>query len=272
MLIRFLILATLSLLCATDAIAQQVSGNANFAYSVFTGTGRYSVRDRTIYSLRVPLFFDGKVADYEKRQVGYRFLLPFSAGITNFDKFEDLPDLKIKNLDTITVAPGLEVIIPVKANWDIKPFAHGGFGWDTKSSANSLLWGVGARTRTWFDDKKWLLGGEILFAGNDAGSEASRSRFSRIGAGAEYKWQTNWRLFGKRLSFHPRLIQWFYVNPVDIEKPRFEEKLRHATEVGLSVGIDKPINILGYEFSQGGIAAEKGDDYRAIKLYTVFPF
>ena len=43
----------------TDTQAQQIDGTSNFAYGVFTGTGRYKVRDRTLYVVRVPLFFDG---------------------------------------------------------------------------------------------------------------------------------------------------------------------------------------------------------------------
>jgi hypothetical protein len=272
MLMRFLFLAVLSLLYVTDSLAQQIDGTSNFAYGVFTGTGRYKVRDRTLYVARVPLFFDGKVANYETKEIGYRILVPFSLGITNYDDFNDLPDLDINDLNTVTVAPGLEVIVPLTSNWDIKPFAHGGFGWDTQSSANSLLWGAGSRTRAWFFDKKLIIGAEVLLAGNDPGNNASRTRFTRIAAGAEYKWQTDWQVFGQRISWHPRLIQWVYINPVDIEAPRYEEDIKYATEIGLAFGIDKPINVLGFDFSQGGIAYEKGDEYDAIKLYTVFPF
>ncbi|MCP4000787.1 MAG: hypothetical protein GY727_07745 [Gammaproteobacteria bacterium] len=272
MLLRFLSLTILSLLYITDTQAQQIEGTANFAYGIFTGTGRYKVRDRTLYAVRVPLFFNGKVANYETKEIGYRILAPVSFGITNYNKFNDLPDLDINDLSTITLAPGLEVIVPLTTNWDIKPFAQGGFGWDTQSSANSLLWGVGSRTRAWFNDKKLIIGAELLFAGNDPGGSASRTRFTRIGAGAEYKWNTNWQVFGQKISWHPRLIQWVYINPVNIEQPRFEEKIKYATEIGLSFGINKPIDVLGFAFSQGGIAYEKGDNYDAIKLYTTFPF
>jgi hypothetical protein len=272
MLIRFIFLALLSLLYVPDTLAQQIDGTSNFAYGVFTGTGRYKVRDRTLYVVRVPLFFDGKVANYETKEVGYRILAPFSLGIATYDDFDDLPDLDINNLNTITFAPGLEVIVPLTSNWDIKPFGQAGFGWDTRSSANSVIWGAGSRTRAAFFDKKLLIGAEFLHARNDPGGDASRTKFTRIGAGAEYKWQTDWRVFGQRISWHPRIIQWVYINPVDIEGPRFEEDLKRATEIGLAFGIDKPIDILGFAFSQGGIAYEKGDEYDAIKLYTVFPF
>jgi hypothetical protein len=158
MLMRFLFLAVLSLLYVTDTRAQQIDGTSNFAYGVFTGTGRYKVRDRTLYVVRVPLFFDAKAANYETKEVGYRILAPFSLGFTDYDDFDDLPDLDINDLHTITVAPGLEVIVPLTSNWDIKPFTQGGFGWDTQSSANSMLWSVGSRTRASFFDKNLFIG------------------------------------------------------------------------------------------------------------------
>jgi hypothetical protein len=262
------------LLSAVTVTTHAETGTANYAYSIFVGTGKYRVGDRTIYSIRLPLAFTLKEADYDTGRFGYKFLLPMAVGITNFDSFEDLPELSIDSLQTMSVTPGLEMQIPVKANWQIKPFAQAGLGWDMTTSSNSLIWGVGARTRAWFgDNEKWLVGGEFLWAGNDPKYEDEpNTNYSRIGMGAEYKWQTNWSPFGYRVSWHGRLIQNFFTQEVTYETPPEKVTIQNSTEVGLSFGIDPPINILGYKFRQGGIGYERADGIRAIKFFTTFPF
>ncbi len=259
---------------ATVSAQTEATGTANYAYSVFIGTGKYRIGDRTIYSIRIPLVFTLQEADYETRQFGYTFLLPMAVGITTFDDFRDLPELRVDSLQTMSVTPGLEMQIPVKANWQIKPFGQAGLGWDMTSSSNSFIWGVGARTRTWFGDhEKWLVGGEFLRAGNKPKyADEPDSNFTRLSMGAEYKWQTDWSPFGYRVSWHGRLIQYFFTHEVAFAPPPKEEKIENSTEVGLSFGIDPPINILGYKFRQGGIGYERADNVRAIKFFTTFPF
>ena len=45
-------------LCPCLTFADKVDGVANYAYSVFVGTGKYSIQDRTIYIVNAPLEFD----------------------------------------------------------------------------------------------------------------------------------------------------------------------------------------------------------------------
>jgi hypothetical protein len=261
-----------SLLLTSSVIAED--GVANYAYSVFVGTGKYNVGDRTVYVIRAPLAFTLKEPDYETRQFGYKLLLPMAVGITNFDTFEDLPELSIDSLQTMTITPGVEMQIPVKANWQIKPFGQAGLGWDMTTSSNSFIYGIGARTRADFgNNEKWLIGGEFLLAGNQPKyDDEPDTSFTRLSVGAEYKWQTNWAPFGYRVSWHGRLVQYFFTDQVTYEAPPREVNINNSTEVGVSFGIDPPINIFGYKFRQGGIAYERADEVRAIKFLTVFPF
>jgi len=253
---------------------EEQDGEANYAYSIFIGTGKYRVNDRTIYVIRAPLAFTLKEANHETGQFGYKLLLPMAVGVTDFENINDLPEFSIDSLQTVSVTPGVQMQIPVKSNWQIRPFGQAGLGWDMKSSSNSFIWGLGARTRAWFgENQKWLLGGEFLWAGNNPKPEDEvNTNFSRISMGAEYKWQTNWSPFGYRVSWHGRLVQYFFTHRVAFQPPTETVKIQNSTEVGVSFGIDPPINIFGYKFRQGGIAYERSEDVRAIKFLTTFPF
>ena len=60
--------------------AEEEDGIANYAYSVFSGTGRYKIDDRTIVAIRAPLVWDLVEADYETGKLSYRFLFPVAVG------------------------------------------------------------------------------------------------------------------------------------------------------------------------------------------------
>ncbi len=263
----------LSLLSSGSALAQETEGVANYAYAIFFGTGKYSVSDRDIYVLRAPLVFTLREADYTQGAPGLKLLVPVATGITNFDEFTDLPDLRVDDLQTASVAPGLEVQVPVSENWLISPFGHAGLGWDFNSSENSFIWGVGARSRAWFGEgQRFLLGGELLWAGNRPNTAQPATRFSRVAIGGEYKWPIRWSAFGRRLNLLPRVVQTFYLDPADIDQPRDTTRINRSTEIGLSLGLETPIVILGYPFVQGGVSLEFADGVKAIKLITAFPF
>ena len=254
--------------------AQTFSGVENYAYSIFTGTGAYKIDDRTIYILRMPLRWQLLDPDYESKKIGLSLLAPAAIGITSFDDpFKDIPELRVDDLQTVSFVPGVEAQIPISNNWRLKPFAQAGMGLDLKSSNNSVVWGVGARTRAWFgENDRLLLGGEILFASDDPNSQAAETTFTRWALGTEYKLQTNWAPFGRRISWHFRLIEWRYTNPVQILPPIEETKINATTEFGVSFGLDQPLNLLGYKFTQGGISYKWSENLRAVMLTTKFPF
>lgn len=274
MLKRFLMAVLASgLIIPGASYAEEVDGVANYAFSVFIGTGAYRIGDRTIYNIRLPLRWDLREPDYESGKVGLRLLAPVSIGITNFKDFEDIPDLDVNDLQAITFAPGIEAQIPFRKNWLLKPFIQGGLGWDMHSSARSWVFGTGTRLRGWYgENENWIIGGELLLAAQRPKGNDPSSSFTRIGIGAEYKYQTKWLVFGRQLSWHGRLLHYRFTNPADIDPPYTETDIQNSTEVGISFGINPPVNIFGYKFRQGGIGYEKFDEATAIKLFTTFPF
>ncbi|RLA40412.1 MAG: hypothetical protein DRR06_17505 [Gammaproteobacteria bacterium] len=256
------------------ASAENVDGVADYAYSVFVGTGKYSIQDRTIYVLRVPLEFDIYEFDYgPDKKLGLKLLAPGAIGVTNFDSFEELPELDVNDIQTLSFVPGLELSIPLNEHWQLKPFAQIGFGMDTKSDSESFIWGAGVRSRaTYGDDSRWMLGGEFLWAGNNPNGGDSTTSFSRLGLGVEYKIPTNISVFERSISWHLRAFQWYFSDTKTFREPLLPFKLNNSTEVGISFGLDRPIRMLGYDFSQFGVGYEWSGDFEAITVFTTFPF
>ena len=264
----------LGMLSGNSALSQEAEGVANYAYAIFFGTGKYSVSDRNIYVLRAPLVFTLREPDYAQGEAGLRLLVPAAAGITDFDEFTDIPGLRVEDLQTASVAPGLEAQIPIKENWLLSPFGQAGLGWDFNSSENSFIWGVGVRSRAWFGEGQRFCCSAARFSGRVIARtrQQPNTRFSRVAIGGEYKWPTRWSAFGRRLHLLPRLVQTFYLDPADIDQPRDTTRINRSTEIGLSLGLETPLVILGYPFVQGGVSVEFADGVKAIKLITRFPY
>jgi hypothetical protein len=250
------------------------SGVPNFAYSTFTGTGVYEINDRTIYVFRAPLYFDLSEIDIENDQTtGVRLLLPVAVGVTQFDGDDDIGDFNGEDIQSFSIVPGLEFPIALSSEWQLSPFAQYGVGVDAKSDYESTIWGTGVRTR-WQPGSapNWLVGGEFLWAGNNPRDDRSTTDFTRWGLGTEYRLGTEQVLMGRKLSWHFRLMRWYFSDVVEFEQPMKVEELNSTTEVGVSVGVNKPFNILGYQAQQLGIGYEWADNFRAITFFTTFPF
>lgn len=270
---RFLVIAACALaMGASTSGAEDLDGVANYAYSVFVGTGKYSVGDRVIYVFRAPLEFNIRGVDPTlDRKVGVRLLLPVAIGLTDFDTLEEFPGLDVDTLETLSVVPGVEVPIVVSEHWQVKPFLQAGIGMDTRSDSKSFIWGAGSRVHAAYGER-WKIGGEYLWAGNDPNRGDPSTHFSRWAVGLEYKIPTSLVVFERYISWHIRAIQWYFTDAVDFEAPLKSSEIDRTFELGLSFGISRPVRILGYNFTQLGMGYEWADGFRAVKFFTTFPF
>ena len=247
---------------------------ANYAYSVFVGTGKYSIQDRTIYIVNAPLEFDIYEIDTKSdKKIDLKLLAPVAIGVTYFETLDDLADLDVNDLQTLSFAPGLEISVPLNEHWQLKPFAQVGYGMDAKSDSESFIWGAGVRTRaTYGEASRWIVGGEFLWAGNNPNGSDPTTSFSRLGLGVEYKIPSNIVVFNRAISWHLRAFQRYFSDAVIFKEPVLPFQLNRSTEVGVSFGLDRPIRMLGYDFTQLGMGYEWSDGFEAVKFFTTFPF
>ncbi len=130
------------------------------------------VKASSLQFVRLPLGFT--VRDPEERRWGLKVTLPLSFGIYELEAVSDVGSLSEK-LEALTVAPGLELHIPVGAGWVIKPFGEIGIGADLRDDATELMFSLGLRAHGEYD-LSWghpTVGGAGRFA-------STRSRRTRI--------------------------------------------------------------------------------------------
>ena len=125
----------LTFLTNSRALAGTESGDINFAYATWVGSGYYKIGDQRAYILRGN--FSWTLRDHDEKNWGVDLLLPATIG---YYDFQDLDDVS-----AITFVPGLQLIYPVKSNWWLKPYGQIGVGLDLSEDDSVLIGGAGIK-------------------------------------------------------------------------------------------------------------------------------
>jgi hypothetical protein len=248
--------------------------DVSYIYAAVMGTGSYKINGRRITMLQLPLSYTQREMTEDKP--GMVWNLPISLGydtVTDHDWFGDLLD---DNLVTLTLLPGFEYQIPLDDTWTIKPFGNLGAGRDF--SAEETVWmgvlGVGA-LGTWHLPDGWELrwGSAIQMAGEYQEQSHHRTSFGLFETGIDGRWDTPLLLADRVVNAGAYYI-FQYFNPewdIDALRPR-ESDIGVLHEIGVSVGLQKPVTFLGVSFSRVRVGYNRGSGVRGWTFGTEFPF
>jgi len=249
------------------------SGNAvHYSFSALLGTGYYTVGDRQVAVLRAPISYRIRATDGLKKP-GIRIKVPVTVGLHNFE-IDDIPDLRLDDLVTMTVMPGVEFNYQINDRWAVDPAVHIGYGRDMTNDDSSFLWGANVRSRYEFNLTKpaLTLGSEALYAGYNPDTGSSDS-IVRLSVGLDARIPTGWSIGNNHMFIGTHAIGFYY--PVSLRFPKIDrERYKTNTELefGLALGRDPPFDILGLEFDRIGLAYRFSDVTSSIILNTSFPF
>ena len=267
------------ILCARPVLAQatdpiEYSVAPNYSYAVFVGSGVYTLDDRRVYVARMGFSWHWKEADAATGDLGVKFLLPVTVGITNFEDFEDLPDLTVDDISTLSFVPGVELEFALSERFSVKPFAQAGVGLEFQDKDTTFVWGAGVRSRytKTLGKSDWILGGELMAAGNVPGSGVESSSIVRAGFGVEHVYPLAWEWNGRRTTLHTQLIGYHYPNEATFDAPASDISIDNTIQLGMAIGIDPAFKFLGISVRQVGVGYKHGNDISAITLVTSFPF
>jgi hypothetical protein len=129
------------------------------------GTGVYSIGDRTVTILTLPLSYTLREPDDDRW--GIRLKLPLSLGLYSLDNAVD--DVLNRNFATFAAMPGVEFEKEIGRNWVVKPTFSGGYAQDVSKGNRSTLYELGLRS-SWgrsFERVDFVLSDEGVDAGFD---------------------------------------------------------------------------------------------------------
>jgi len=255
-----------------QTVPEDPDNAVHYSFSALLGTGYYTVGDRRVAVLRAPLSYRVRETGGPK-EPGIRIKIPVTVGLHNF-KINDIPDLRIDDLVTMTIMPGVEFNYQINDRWAVDPAVHIGYGRDMTNNDSSLLWGANVRSRYAFDMNKipLTLGSEALYAGYDPNTGPADS-IVRLSLGLDARIPTGWSIGNHNMFIGTHTTVFYY--PVSLRFPKIDRdryKTSSELEFGLALGRDPPFEILGFKFDRVGLAYRFSDVTSSIILNTSFPF
>ena len=251
--------------------SQNVDQLFNWYYASVYGTGYYKIGEESVTVLRLPFAYTLREPTEEKW--GIKLTFPVSAALAQFD----LRDFDLGRVNTagLSILPGLEVEIPVNANWTVKPFANLGMGRDFQQDTNALIYALGTSTVYKMpinDNVLSALGGKLVYAGYQSGGE--RSILGAASIGGDLGFPLNTEISGRPAILGTQLIGTVYFNNLDFLMPGSpREEVSHEVELALTLGARRPFEVLGIGFDRFGLGYRWGSDgLRGVRLVGSFPF
>jgi hypothetical protein len=243
----------------------------NWYYASVFGTGYYRIGEEQVGVLRVPLRYELRPASAERW--GIRFTLPVTLAVAEFD----LGDFNLGKVRAqgLTALPGIELDIPLRPDWSLRPFANLGAGWEFESGHSATIFSLGAttlHTRPVGEASRLALGGRLAYAGYSAGAEASQ--LAQFSLGGELAVPLGFAIAERAALIAFQLIGTVYLKELEFLLPSTgTEEVTREVELGVALGVGRPFELLGITFDRIGLAYRTGNnDLRGVRLVASFPF
>lgn len=246
---------------------------AQFAYLADSGFGGFSVSGRSVQVYRIP--FSYPLRPLEERRWGLKLTLPVSFGVHNLKAIVGEEVQPLERLRTMTFVPGVELQLPVGGEILIKPFAEAGFGRETEASgATVYLYSAGVKTLTTRrrDGIAVSLGTNVEWNGV-SGEEGEADDFGLIEVGVEAQHPLPMSLSGRRMNVGPYVTLRYFCSDLVFERiggPAIG--IDGQVELGVSLGTEEPLRVLGVKLPRLGVAYRFGDGLESWRINFGFPF
>jgi hypothetical protein len=267
---------------AQDAVlAQDPVRQAHWAMGAFFGTGWYQVDDnRSVFVFRIPprqTVRQSGIDGNGKRTIGVEILYPLTFGIHSLDGIPDFIDYD--NFGTVSFTPGVQIEIPINAQWALRPYAHIGAGYERETGKWASIWYGGLKSRYLLGDSerlRWSLLNSIDYAGYKPEFE-SRGRYGSAMAGLEF----NQPLGGLQIGGEPLRLDWHVTYSYLFDKLNFHidegrfESVQDQWEIGLALAKkNTKMKIWFLNFEHIGLSYKMSSNghYKAISLNLRSPF
>ncbi len=253
----------------SKALAQEAEP-INFAYATWIGSGYYHLADRELYVLRIPIAISLRSVNDD--HWGINLLLPVTFAYEQFNS--NFLDYVVDDILGAAFVPGVEVQIPVSKNWILKPFGQIGIGYS--ESTTTYIYGGGIKSLYSF---KWGrvdfdLGNSLIFAFEDATGNSEDEGFSMLQIGLDARHLINFSTRNRDADIGSYVVVSQFMDTFDFFGINGEvsQRVRTLVQIGLTLGIDRPVTLLGIDFSLVGIDYTFGKDFRGIGINLGFPF
>ena len=250
-------------IAATKSCAQDNVGNSvHWAYSSYFGTGWYRIdNQRNVFVLRTTPRWELRepaIAEDGTRTMGIEFRLPVTAGLNSFILDDIAGTVDPDNLASISIAPGVDVTIPLTSRWSLRPFASVGWGTVVNDSESAWTYWAGVKSRYAFQHGKlnWSLQNSLAYVGYSP-SEGPSEDFWPLMAGLEFSYpiRSYWPDGGQLILNWHGMYTTFEDNLDLVLEDATSKSITDQWEFGLALSKkDRRIKMWWFSFDRLGLA------------------
>ena len=244
----------------------------NYAYLTDFGIGTYDTDDREVRAFQVPFAY--QLRPIQDDIWGVKLLFPVTFGSLGIDVI-DIGGIEVP-LDSkvLGVNPGVELQIPIRRDWVIKPFGNVGLARDVSQGEGALIYSAGIKSSLLIPWKKFQFAlGAGLFYDAYKPKDEEQNDFASVGIGWDMVYPLGFTLSGRKANIGGYLAYYYYFDALEFDRIiRNPIEIDQTMEIGMTFGTYSPIPIWIFNFKRIGLAYRFGEDFKAIRLVFGFPF
>jgi hypothetical protein len=192
-------------------------------------------------------------------------------------RFKDIEgDDLATSLETLTVVPGIEFMIPVGERWMVRPYAQIGGLKSLDIPGQRWMASLGSRALGVWPFEKWILtaGGRFEYTAVYGDSWNRTDDVSFVDLGADFSFPLWFDVKGERAAMGFFVIPRYYLAPAEIVgQDGFDLGVDSHIEVGVSFQIHEQPKLWFIKFPKWyGIGARFAENHRSLRIYLGFPF
>ena len=242
----------------------------NYAYLADFGLGGFDVEEQQVRAFQIP--FSYQLRPMEEDKWGIKLLFPVTIASAEGDSVDaDGVELPFDSKVT-AVNPGVELQIPVRPQWALKPF--GKVGIDVSEGRGALIGSLGLKSRYLIPWRKFqfAFGSGVFYDAYKPKDEDSKD-YASIGVGWDTLYPLGFTLRGRKTNIGGYFAYYYYFDDLEFERlQRNPIEIDDQFEIGITFGTYEPIRIGWWDLKRVGIAYRFGDGLKAIRLISSFPF
>jgi hypothetical protein len=219
---------------------------------------------------RVPLA--ATLIEDEERKFGLDLTFPVSIGFYDLDTASSVSEA-VSRVSTVSVAPGVEFLIPVSQTWAVKPYAEVGLGMTTSGETTAVQYEAGVRGRGDYPHGPYSFA--VGLGAHYASARATHvdvGDYTTLELGLNARRTLGFRLAGREASGGVYGIgRWFPDLRIQGASDRILD-VKRVLEVGLSFSTQPEMAVLGIKLPWIALGYRFGDMFRGLRLSFSFPF
>jgi hypothetical protein len=269
----FLLGSLVSLACADDN-KERAGELINFSYGADWRIGGYDTSERETRIFTVPASYP--IRDSGGEKWGIKLLLPVSFGVHGIDAFKENEDLDSVTLKTFSFVPGVELEVPVRPDWTLKPFLQVGAAIDATNEDSTFIYAGGISSSYFFPrwhDFQFALGNGLKLSGQESVGDNDEA-VTTLAIGLDMLHPIGLELFGQKTNLTVSQIYYWYPNKVEFRRSeRSTLGVRDEFETILGVAARGKFSLFGlFEPERLALGYRYGSNVKALRLVFEFPF